>query len=88
MVTTMSIQIFVNTIVAGILISLAASAARADVFLQEMSTGESADDIAVTQHDANIDDGRLLIFNGNTAKVIFDDGRNDPFCVTRKVIAF
>lgn len=28
---------------------------------------------------------RLLIVNANTGRVIFDDGRNDLFCVTRTV---
>lgn len=26
---------------------------------------------------------RLLIVNGNSGRVIYDDGRNDLFCVTR-----
>ena len=28
---------------------------------------------------------RLLIVNGNSGRVVYDDGRNDLFCVTRKV---
>jgi hypothetical protein len=31
------------------------------------------------------DPNRLLIVNGNTGKVIYDDGRNDLFCVIRRV---
>jgi hypothetical protein len=30
----------------------------------------------------NVDD-RLLIVNGNSGQVIYDDGRDDLFCVTR-----
>jgi len=30
-------------------------------------------------------DEKLLIVNGNTGRVIYDDGRNDLFCVTRQV---
>lgn len=30
---------------------------------------------------------RLLIVNGNSGRVIYDDGRNDLFCVTRVVVA-
>lgn len=29
---------------------------------------------------------RLLIVNGNSGRVIYDDGRNDLFCVTRRRI--
>lgn len=28
---------------------------------------------------------RLLIVNGNTGRVVYDDGRDDLFCVTRKI---
>jgi predicted regulator of Ras-like GTPase activity (Roadblock/LC7/MglB family) len=31
------------------------------------------------------DSSRLMIVNGNTGKVIYDDGRDDLFCVTRRV---
>lgn len=30
---------------------------------------------------------RLLIVNGNSGRVIYDDGRNDLFCVTRTVVS-
>ena len=29
---------------------------------------------------------RLLIVNGNTGHVVYDDGRNDLFCVTRRYV--
>jgi hypothetical protein len=29
---------------------------------------------------------KLLIVNGNSGRVIYDDGRNDLFCVTRRVV--
>jgi hypothetical protein len=29
-------------------------------------------------------DNRLLIVNGNSGHVVYDDGRNDLFCVTRR----
>jgi len=29
---------------------------------------------------------RLMIVNGNNGQVIYDDGRDDLFCVTRRVI--
>jgi len=32
------------------------------------------------------DVGRLVIVNGNTHQVIYDDGRDDLFCVTRRVV--
>lgn len=31
-------------------------------------------------------DDRLLIVNGNTGHVVYDDGRDDLFCVTRRVV--
>jgi hypothetical protein len=31
---------------------------------------------------------RLLIVNGNTGHVVYDDGRNDLFCVTRRYVAY
>ncbi len=30
---------------------------------------------------------RLLIVNGNTGRVVYDDGRDDLFCVTRRYVA-
>ncbi len=36
---------------------------------------------AAYAEDAN---DRLLIVNGNTGHVIYDDGRDDLFCVTRR----
>ncbi|MBR0749995.1 hypothetical protein JQ582_39405 [Bradyrhizobium japonicum] len=35
---------------------------------------------------ANKTDDRLLIFNSDTGHVVFDDGQDDLFCVTRKVV--
>ncbi len=35
---------------------------------------------------AGTDDDRLLIVNGNTGHVVYDDGRNDLFCVTRRTV--
>jgi hypothetical protein len=31
---------------------------------------------------------RLLIVNGNNGHVVYDDGRNDLFCVTRRYVAY
>ncbi len=39
-------------------------------------------DIQPTASESGADD-RLLIVNGNTGRVVYDDGRNDLFCVTR-----
>jgi hypothetical protein len=33
-------------------------------------------------------DNRLLIVNGNTGHVVYDDGRDDLFCVTRRYVAY
>jgi hypothetical protein len=37
--------------------------------------------------DAKAQGGRLLIVNGNSGQVMYDDGRNDLFCVTRRYVA-
>ncbi|KPL53613.1 hypothetical protein ABB55_16485 [Prosthecomicrobium hirschii] len=55
-----------------------ASAARAE------SSGTPND---LSAPAAQSGEDRLLIVNGNTGRVIYDDGRDDLFCVTRKVIA-
>ena len=31
---------------------------------------------------------RLLIVNGNSGHVVYDDGRDDLFCVTRRYVAY
>jgi hypothetical protein len=31
---------------------------------------------------------RLLIVNGNNGHVVYDDGRDDLFCVTRRYVAY
>lgn len=35
--------------------------------------------------DEPVASDRLLIVNGNTGRVVYDDGRDDLFCVTRRV---
>lgn len=42
-----------------------------------------ANDIPAQQNDND----RLMIVNGNSHRVIYDDGRNDLFCVTRRYVA-
>ena len=44
-----------------------------------------ADQAQVQENNSSGDD-RLLIVNGNTGHVIYDDGRDDLFCVTRRVV--
>jgi D-alanyl-D-alanine carboxypeptidase len=33
---------------------------------------------------SNESNNRLMIINGNSGRVIYDDGRDDMFCVTRR----
>jgi hypothetical protein len=62
---------------------MTATAAKAEVLL----LGASADQqTAQTTETGSAADDRLLIVNGNTGHVIYDDGRDDLFCVTRKVV--
>ncbi len=53
------------------------SAARAETQLES-----AVADFQPTASESGAND-RLLIVNGNTGRVIYDDGRNDLFCVTR-----
>lgn len=61
-------------------LTLAATAAKAEGFLPEQFSAQTLTDVAATDAD------RLLIVNGNNGHVIYDDGRDDLFCVTRKVV--
>jgi hypothetical protein len=36
---------------------------------------------------SNESNNRLMIINGNSGRVIYDDGRDDMFCVTRRYFA-
>jgi hypothetical protein len=71
--TTLAIAAFVMT----------ATAAKADILL--LATTANQQTIQATD-TANSADDRLLIVNGNTGHVIYDDGNDDLFCVTRKVV--
>jgi hypothetical protein len=42
--------------------------------------------VAATGASQAASDDRLLIVNGNTGHVVYDDGRDDLFCVTRRVV--
>lgn len=59
-------------------LAFTATVAKADSVLQDETTDQT------TVADSASD--RLLIVNGNTGHVIYDDGRDDLFCVTRKVV--
>ena len=61
-------------------LTLSASAAKAESFSQKEMSG--ADLTHVEEPTAD----RLLIVNGSNGRVIYDDGHDDLFCVTRKVV--
>ncbi|WP_454620433.1 hypothetical protein [Bradyrhizobium cenepequi] len=81
----MTIRTFVTTIVAAVLVACAVTAAKADVYFLESNDQHETDTTAAT-HVSDSADDRLLIVNGQTGRVIYDDGKNDLFCVTRKVV--
>lgn len=81
----MTIRTFVTAIVAAALLPSAVSAARADVYILG-SNDQHAKDTATATHTSGSDDDRLLIVNGQNGRVIYDDGKDDLFCVTRKVV--
>jgi hypothetical protein len=81
---TMTTRTFMTTIlVAGALIASVAASAKADVRFRGTSGDKHTVDATTVSDEA---DDRLLIVNGKTGKVIYDDGKDDLFCVTRKVI--
>lgn len=81
----MTIRSFVTTIVAAALIASAVTAARADVYFLGSNDQHATDTATATQVSDSADD-RLLIVNGQNGRVIYDDGKDDLFCVTRKVV--
>jgi ribonucleotide monophosphatase NagD (HAD superfamily) len=82
----MTIRTFVTAIVATSLV-VAATATRADVYLLGTSAEQHvAEDLATAKHASDTADDRLLIVNGNNGRVVYDDGNNDLFCVTRNVV--
>lgn len=54
--------------------------AQAESFLQEQASEQDLTNVADSADD------RLLIVNGSSGHVIYDDGKDDLFCVTRKVV--
>jgi len=63
-------------------IMLSAPAARAE---------DSVGGFSIIQNDPQAGEqaatnDRLLIVNGSSGRVVYDDGQNDLFCVTRRVI--
>jgi hypothetical protein len=72
--------------------TLLAAAAAAALLVGFANTSQAQtllmqDNESITQPQDAQGDDRLLIVNGNTHHVIYDDGRNDLFCVTRVVVA-
>jgi hypothetical protein len=76
--TTMTIRTLAATAVT--ILILAAPAARAAIVLQDETLARHSTDAVDSAAD------RLLIVNANNGRVIYDDGRDDLFCVSRKVI--
>lgn len=80
---TMTVRTVVTTLVTAALLASAVAAARADVYFLN---NQQATDTASATHVSDSADDRLLIVNGQNGRVIYDDGKDDLFCVTRKVI--
>jgi hypothetical protein len=66
------------TVVAG------TNVAKAESLVQDLSNQEQTLVDPANSPEATND--RLLIVNGSSGHVIYDDGKDDLFCVTRKVI--
>lgn len=72
--------------VAAVSISFAA-AAKAQTFAVDQGDDEYTNE-AVSPAGPIQGQDRLLIVNGNTGHVVYDDGRNDMFCVTRRYVSY
>jgi hypothetical protein len=81
--TWMEDHMFKSLLAAGAAAALLISFANASQALELLMQ----DNGNVTQAQDAQDNDRLLIVNGNNHHVIYDDGRNDLFCVTRVVVA-
>jgi hypothetical protein len=79
---TMNIRTLAAVAVAALI--LTATASKAEILLQGQPDEQGVSDAADSTTDAAND--RLLIVNGNTGHVVYDDGRDDLFCVTRRVV--
>jgi hypothetical protein len=81
----MTIRTFAAIAVAALIMT--ATASKAEILLSgqpaEQGFSQGFSDTAEPTDAAN---DRLMIVNGNNGHVIYDDGKDDLFCVTRKVI--
>jgi len=75
--------LYPSVFAAAVLVTFSLTSAKAD-YHQEVS-GRVVD-VATNMRSPDSADDRLLIVNGQTGHVIYDDGRDDLFCVTRKVV--
>ena len=75
----MKIRILAAIAIAAV--AVGATAVKAEGLFQPSEQGVV--DVAESPATAN---DRLMIVNGNSGHVIYDDGRDDLFCVTRRVI--
>jgi D-alanyl-D-alanine carboxypeptidase len=76
-----------HTVIAAALLAATVTALAPAAHAQVASAG--TDPFAATDSATGPDQAseRLMIVNRNTGRVIYDDGRNDLFCVTRVYIA-
>jgi hypothetical protein len=85
---TMNFRTLAAVAVAALI--LTATASKAEILLQsqpsEQGYSDAADAADSSTDAASAANDRLMIVNGNNGHVIYDDGRDDLFCVTRKVI--
>lgn len=81
----MKIRTLAAIAVAALIVT--ATASKAEILLQgEAPEGGYTQGVTDTTESTDAANDRLMIVNGNTGHVIYDDGRDDLFCVTRKVI--
>jgi hypothetical protein len=65
-----------------------ANAAKAQSLSVDQAEDEYMNETVAPGADQSESQDRLLIVNGNNGHVVYDDGRDDLFCVTRRFVAY
>jgi hypothetical protein len=75
-----------RTLIAALSLAAVAVTVAPAAHAENFAAPEYAAPESASAPSANAQD-RLMIVSRNTGKVIYDDGRNDLFCVTQRYIA-
>jgi hypothetical protein len=82
------IRTFIAATAVAILSISFASAAKAQSLSVDQADDEYTNETVIPAPAQGQAQDRLLIVNGNNGHVVYDDGRDDLFCVTRRYVAY